>query len=75
MTKAKTQVDKDAAVIGCVGLLVVMILAPLTLTLGWNFGVSEFVAAAGGHVGHINVIDAFLALLAVRAIAPAQRNA
>lgn len=60
----------EAIVGGCIGVVAFVLLASLIATAGWNYGVTEFVAAAGGHLGHVNILDTFLALLFVRALVP-----
>lgn len=58
---------------GCLLALFIIVASTLALTVGWNFGITEFVAACGGHAGHVNVVDTFLAVMFVRLLLPTRR--
>lgn len=64
------QKQDNQLLVGCLTALALIVLWALAGTVGWNYGVTEFVAAAGGHVGHVNVLDTWLAFVFVRALWP-----
>lgn len=69
MTKQSTSEAVLTVVLGTVIVITVILavaaFAALLTMLAWNLGVAALVAAAGGHVGHIGIVTAFFANVAL----------